>query len=367
MPRSWSKVVNDLVACRTSVLGGHKLVCDSCDMEEYAYNSCRNRHCPKCQFLAKERWIEARKDELLPVQYFHVVFTIPHEFVPLIFCHDNNKQIGFDILFRAMSETLKEVAKTRLKADIGFTAVLHTWTQTLLKHPHIHAIVPGGGLSFDGQKWIKSRPDFFLPLRVLKEVFRGKFLQYFEEAYPDLSFPESVAPFQSPRAFKSLFLQAARKKWVIYAKAPFAGPEQVISYLGQYTHRIAISNHRIEKVENDQVTFRYRDSKNGNQTARLTLSAYDFMKRFLSHVLPPGYRRIRHFGFLASRSKTNDLEKCRQALNAGTIEAVKDETWQELMRRLTGNDVTKCPRCKSGCLQRIVVIRSSRQKWKNSS
>ncbi|NDF13537.1 MAG: IS91 family transposase, partial [Proteobacteria bacterium] len=357
MPRSWSKVVNSMVACRTAVLGGHKLECDHCDIEEYSYNSCRNRHCPKCQFLTKERWIQDRENDLLPVRYFHVVFTIPHELVPLIFCHDKNKQIGFDILFRAASETLKEVARTRLKAEIGFTAVLHTWTQTLLKHPHIHMIVPGGGLSLDGERWIQTRPNFFLPLKILSQVFRGKFLEYFEKAFSEFQFPESMARYASPDEFKMLLIDAARKDFVVYAKSPFAGPKQVIKYLGQYTHRIAISNHRIENVTADgQVTFRYRDSKNNNQTAHMTITALEFMRRFLGHVLPDGYCRIRHFGFLASRAKSEKLKLARKLLNAKVIEPVKDESWQVLMKRLTGHDVNRCPHCRVGTLVRVAVL-----------
>jgi hypothetical protein len=366
LPKSWAKVVNNMVACRTSVLGGHKFECDQCGEVEYSYNSCRNRHCTKCQFLTKERWITARKADLLPVKYFHVVFTIPHEFVPLIFCHDKNKKIGFDILFRATSETLKEVARSRLKIDIGFTAVLHTWTQTLLKHPHIHMIVPGGGLGLDGERWISSKENYLLPIRVLKKVFRGKFIEYFEKAFRHLSFPSSIARYQNPREFKSLLVAASRKDFVVYAKAPFNGPEQVIEYLGQYTHRIAISNHRIENIAADgKVTFRYRDSKNNNQTGHMTLEVLEFMKRFLGHVLPDRYCRIRHFGFLASRGKQKALEKCRKALKTKAIE-IKDESWQELMKRLTGKDINECPHCKRGKLICVATL-SPQQKWKNSS
>ena len=366
MPKSWAKVVNNMVACRTSRLGGHKLTCDGCGLEELSYNSCRNRHCTKCQFLTKERWIKAREDDLLPIRYFHVVFTIPHELVPLIFCHDKNKKIVFDILFKAAAETVKEVARTRLKAEIGFTAVLHTWTQTLLKHPHIHMIVPGGGLSVDGKKWISCRPNFFLPLKVLSRVFRGKFLEYFEKSFPEFSFPTWLAQYQSPKEFKSLLVATAKKDFIVYAKAPFAGPKQVIKYLGQYTHRIAISNHRIKNVTPDgQVTFKYRDSKNDNQPGHLTLPVLEFMKRFLGHVLPDGYCRIRHYGFLSSRAKTASLTLCRKLLNAKIIETTKDESWQSLMQRLTGQDVTRCSHCKCGTLIRVTIL--PEKKWRNSS
>lgn len=368
MPKSWAKVVNDMVACRTSVLGGHKLECDSCKQVEYSYNSCGNRHCTKCQFLTKERWIFDRTAELLPVGYFHSVFAPPHEFVPLIFCHDKNKKIAFDILFRATSETLKEVARSQLKAEIGFTAVLHTWTQTMLKHPHIHVIVPGGGFSLDGSRWVSCKPDFFLPIKILQKVFRGKFLEYFEKSYSQFQFPSVwVAQYQDPKEFKRLLVQMAKKDFVVYAKAPFAGPKQVIEYLGQYTHRIAISNHRIVNVTPDgDVTFRYRDSKNDNKTAHMTLPAKEFMRRFLGHVLPSGYCRLRHYGFLSSRSKSKSLQKARKLLNARKIEPVKSEDWQELMKRITGHDVDICTHCKSGQLVRVGTLLSQR-KWRNSS
>lgn len=368
MPKSWAKVVNAMVACRTSVLGGHKLECDKCEYTEYSYNSCGNRHCTKCQFLTKERWIKKRTSELLPVGYFHVVFTIPHEFVPLIFCHDKNKKIGFEILFKAMSETLKEVARTRLKAEIGFTAVLHTWTQTMLKHPHIHVIVPGGGLSLDGERWVSCRPNFFLPLKILQRVFRGKFLEYFEKSFNELQFPSAwIAKYQDPVEFKRLLKEAAAKDFVVYAKAPFAGPKQVIAYLGQYTHRIAISNHRIENVTPEGlVTFKYRDSKNDNQTSRMTLPALEFMQRFLGHVLPSGFSRIRHYGFLSSRAKAKKLEEARKLLNARKIESVPDENWKQLMARITGQDIDKCPCCKTGQLERVATL-VGQHKWRNSS
>jgi hypothetical protein len=357
-----------MVACRTLVLGGHKLECDHCGEVEYLYNSCGNRHCTKCQFLTKERWINDRMAELLPVTYFHAVFAPPHEFVPLIYCHDKNKKIGFDVLFRASAETLKEVAESRLGIKIGFTSVLHTWSQTLLKHPHVHIIVPGGGISLDQERWINTRPDFFLPLKILSQVFRAKFLDYFERAYPELLFSQTeVARYQSHREFKRLLIAASKKDFIVYAKEPFLGPKQVIKYLGQYTHRIAISNHRIEHVTPDgQVTFRYRDSKNDNKQSRMTITALEFMKRFLAHVLPSGYCRIRHYGFLSSRGKKKSLTLARKLLGARTIETVKNEPWEKLLIRLTGEDPSRCPHCTRGTLVRIALILGAR-KWRNSS
>lgn len=348
-----AKVVSDIVKCRTQELGGHRLSCDDCDFEEYSYNSCRNRHCPKCQFLAQKRWIEARAAELLPVQYFHCVFSIPHVLNPLIWI---NKKITYDILFKSMSETLKEVAEKRLKAHIGFTAVLHTWGQTLTDHAHIHAIVPGGGINFDGSKWISAKQNYFLPGKILAKVFQGKFLNYFEQAYPKLNLVGRGAKYKNKQAFKSLLIEAAKTDWVVFAKAPFAGPKQVIEYLGNYTHRIAISNHRIKAIEQNQVTFSYKDRSDNNKPKLMTLDAAEFMRRFLLHVLPRKFVRMRHFGLLGSRDKQKKIDLARELLKAGKIEKIKDENWQAFLLRVTGHDVTLCPVCKKGHLQIIETI-----------
>lgn len=347
-----AKVVSDIMNCRTSVLGGHRLKCDSCDHEEYSYNSCRNRHCPKCQFLAQAKWVDARKAELLPTEYFHMVFTVPHELNPVIFA---NKKIGFDILFKAMSETLKEVAERRLKARIGFTAVLHTWSQTLNEHAHIHAIVPGGGLSLDGQKWISARRGYFLPIKVLSKVFRGKYLSFLEEAYPKLKFDTSH--FIDASHFKTILKAASCKEWVVYAKAPFLGPAQVLEYLGNYTHRIAISNYRIESIDGGKVTFRYKDRTDANKAKMLSLPVREFVRRFLSHVLPNKFVRIRHFGFLGSRLKQQNIQKARDCLNVKSkIEVIKDGDYKQLLLRLIGIDVTACACCKRGRMIEVAVI-----------
>jgi hypothetical protein len=337
-----SKVVSDIVNCRTSVLGGHRLECNACNYSEYSYNSCRNRHCPKCQFLAQAKWVDARKAELLPVQYFHMVFTVPHELNGIIWA---NKKI-----FQAMSKTLKEVAENRLQAKIGFTAVLHTWSQTLGRHAHIHAIVPGGGLSLDGKNWISADQGYFLPIKILSAVFRAKFLELLEEAFAKLKFSDSIADFSNQNKFKNLLLQAARHEWVVYAKAPFAGPGKVLEYLGNYTHRIAISNYRIEEVTETHVTFKYKDRSDGNKTKSLTLPAQEFIDRFLAHALPGKFVRLRHFGFLGSKGKEKNLATARIFLNARKIEKAKDENWRELLKRLTGADISLCPCCKKGSL-----------------
>ena len=353
LPTNESKVVSDVLNCRTSVLGGHRLKCDACDHEEYSYNSCRNRHCPKCQFLAQAKWVEARKAELLPVEYFHVVFTVPHELNPIIWA---NKKISFDILFKSMSETLKEVAERRLRAKVGFSAVVHTWSQTLNEHAHIHAIVPGGGLSLDGNKWIKAKRGYFLPTQVLSKVFRGKYLSYLEAAYGKLKFDSATCDLSGSQ-FKKALVAASRKKWVVYAKAPFAGPAQVLEYLGNYTHRIAISNYRIEALEDGFVTFRYKDRTDGNKSKLMRLSIQEFTRRFLSHVLPCKFVRIRHFGFLGSRQKHKNIEMARECLGVKErVEVIVGEDYKQLLKRLVGVDVSLCPCCKQGHMIEVSEI-----------
>lgn len=353
LPKTEAKVVADIINCRTSVLGGHRLKCDSCAHEEFSYNSCRNRHCPKCQYLAQVKWVEARKAELLPTEYFHVVFTVPHELNRIIWA---NKKIGYDILFQAMSETLKEVGERRLKAKIGFTAVLHTWSQTLNEHAHIHAIVPGGGLSLDGTKWISAKRGYFLPLKILSTVFRGKYLELLERAYTRLKFDE-IPDLANPAHFKDALIAASRKTWVVYAKAPFAGPARVLEYLGNYTHRIAISNYRIESMDGTHVSFRYKDRTDGNAEKLMRLPIGEFTRRYLSHVLPNKFVRIRHFGFLGSRTKVKNIEIARACLKVKSrVEIVKDEDYKQLLKRLIGVDVTVCPCCKVGKLIEVATL-----------
>ena len=354
LSKNESKVVADVMNCRTSVLGGHHLKCGDCDYEQFSYNSCRNRHCPKCQFLTQKKWVEARKSELLPVEYFHMVFTVPHELNHIIW---SNKKICFDILFKAMSETIKEVGETRLKAKLGFTAVLHTWSQTLNQHAHIHAIVPGGGLSFDSKKWIKAKAGYFLPIKVLSKVFRGKYLSMLEKDFSKIKFESTIPELSKEADFKNVLKQASCKEWVVYAKAPFAGPERVLEYLGNYTHRIAISNYRIEAIEDGCVVFRYKDRSDGNKSKLMRLPAEGFIRRFLSHVLPQKFVRIRHFGFLGSRLKQKNIQTARACLGSPkNINVVKDEDYKALLQRLVGVDVTKCPCCKTGTLIEMTEI-----------
>lgn len=342
------RVVRSITNCRTAALGGHVQECDRCGHQEISYNSCRDRHCPKCGGLKEARWVEARQADLLPVEYFHVVFTLPDVLNPLFL---GNPRVAYDLLFASVAETLQEVAlnSKNLGARIGFTAVLHTWTQTLLFHPHVHLIVPGGGISPGGNRWIPAKPGFFLPVHVLSKVFRGKLLSKFEAAIEKggVTAPKGNA--------RELLWKAAQKKWVVYAKAPFAGPEQVLRYLGRYTHRIAISNERLVSLESDRVTFRWKDRAHGNANKLMTLDAVALLRRFLLHVLPSGMVRIRHYGFLANAVRRREVSRCRELLgspgpHAGEQEESVPESWQDTLLRLTGRDVTCCPRCNVGRL-----------------
>jgi hypothetical protein len=303
--------------CRTAILGGNLNACDRCGHRVNSYNSCRNRHCPKCQAAAREKWLADRTAELLPVPYFHVVFTLPHLLAPLAL---QNKRVLYGILFRAVSETLLEVAADpkHLGANIGFLGVLHTWGQNLSHHPHIHCVVPGGGLSPDRSSWIGSGDHFLLPIKVLSRVFRGKFLAFLRKAFRQgkLQFHGALAELATHRGFGCLLRKAYGCEWVVYTKPPFGGPEHVIRYLARYTHRVAISNHRIVSVADGQVTFLWKDYAHGNKQKKMTIAAAEFLRRFFQHILPKGFVRIRHFGFLANRQRKALLERCRDLLNA---------------------------------------------------
>jgi hypothetical protein len=313
------RVLRAIVNCRTAALGGHVESCDQCGHSAISYNSCRNRHCPKCQGAARERWLAERSEELLPVPYFHVVFTLPQQLAPLAL---QNKRVVYGILFRAAAETLIQVAadEKRLGADIGFLAVLHTWGQTLQHHPHLHCVIPGGGLSPDRTRWIPSRSHFFLPVKVLSRVFRGKFVSMLRGAFRKgkLQFHGRLVELRGQSSFSALLNKAYNQEWVVYTKPPFGGPEQVLRYLARYTHRVAISNHRLLSVADGHVTFRWKDYAHGGKKKQMTLTAGEFLRRFLLHLLPKGFVRIRHFGFLANRQRKVLLEKCRVALSVPT-------------------------------------------------
>jgi hypothetical protein len=325
--------LKELAVCRTAALGGHLDQCDQCGLRQPSYNSCRNRHCPKCQAAARGEWLEARRAELLPVGYFHVVFTLPEEMAQIAL---QNKAVLYELLFRTSAQTLQEIAADprHLGATIGFLSVLHTWGQNLLHHPHIHCVVPGGGISPDGTQWIASPPNFFLPVRVLSRVFRGKFLAGLRRAWRrgELSFHGSLEPLRDDREFQRLVDRAYRREWVVYAKPPFGGAEQVLKYLARYTHRVAISNHRLVSMDDDRVTFHWKDYARGGRCATMTLRAVEFLRRFLLHVLPSGFQRLRRYGFLANGHGQTKLELCRRLLQQtshaadATVKSVAEET-----------------------------------------
>ena len=350
--------------CRTAALGGHKDQCDHCGHLEISYNSCRNRHCPKCQTLRKEKWIEARRKDLLPIEYFHVVFTLPAELNPLV---SMNPQLLYDLLFHSASETLAELASDpkHLGAKVGMIGILHTWGQNLMDHPHLHWIVTGGGLSSDGRRWRSCRKGFFIPIRVLSALFRGKFLSLLKEGFQrgDLVFPAHLRHLQDPADFETFRRHLYRKKWVVYCKPPFDGPEGVLQYFGRYTHRIAISNNRLLTLQDGKVSFLWRDYADHNRQKTMTLKADEFIRRFLLHVLPARYVRIRHFGLLANRNRKDHIALCRKILEDGktvTKENDRPETWQEQLLRICGIDVTICPVCQKGRMFRIELLRPYR-------
>ena len=334
------RAVRDIVACRTERLGGHLEVCSTCGFSRGSYNSCRNRHCPKCQILKQALWAEAQEALLLPTLYFQIVFTIPRELHAFF---RRAPELCLTLLFDAVSETLTEVARTRLKATIGFTAVLHTWNQQLGFHPHLHCVVPAGGLSLDGSRWIPTSKRFFLPVKALRRLFRGKLLAKIERALRKGDILTDLA--------KDLaLLRSTPKTWNVYAKPPLAGPGHVVRYLSRYVHRIAIANSRITNYDGNSVTFRYKDRAHGNLTQHRTLTGPDFARLFLQHVLPPRFVRIRHYGILAARCR-EDLARCRELLGAQPAPPrVKDASWLVAFERLFGSNPLRCPACRTGVL-----------------
>jgi len=341
------RTFRDICACRTAELGAHVEQCDQCPHQAIAYNSCRNRNCPKCQSTARDKWLAARTAELLPVPYCHVVFTLPHEISALAL---QNQRVIYGILFRAVSETLVAIAADprRLGADIGFMAVLHTWNQQMLFHPHVHCVVPSGGLFPDRSRWISSRARFFLPVKVLAKLFRGKFLAFLASAFrkKKLHFAGSLEHLKTPSVFDRFLRQLRSKKWVVYAKRPFGGPQYVIRYLARYTHRVAISNGRLIEMKDGQVTLRWRDSADGNQHKLMTLDAVEFIRRYLLHILPSGFVKIRHFGFLANRNRRDDLMLCRALLPTQI-----DQPSDSLTAKQRNAVQRKCPICQTGTLR----------------
>lgn len=357
LSRGQRRVMSAIERCRTAALGGHVEQCDACGHQRIAFNSCRNRHCPKCQALTRAQWLEDRRAELLPVEYFHVVFTLPQEIAAIAY---QNKAVVYDLLFRATAETLRTIAADprHLGAEIGFIAILHTWGQNLLHHPHLHCVVPGGGLSPDGQRWIACRPGFFLPVRVLSRLFRRLFLTMLKQAFAAgaLKFHNALAELEGPGTFARYLAPTARAEWVVYAKPPFGGPERVLEYLGRYTHRVAIANSRLVAFADGQVAFRWKDYRHASRQKVMRLEAGEFVRRFLLHVLPSGFQRIRHYGWLANRSRAAKLERCRQLLEVRTpapVPADEPDDYRDRYQRLTGVSLWECPHCRRG---RMVCI-----------
>ena len=358
------RVMTAIERCRTAALGGHVEQCDACGHQRIWYNSCRNRHCPKCQSLARAQWLEDRRCELLATPYFHVVFTLPEE-IAAIACH--NKAVVYGILFRAAAETLRAIGADpkHLGAELGFFAVLHTWGQALLYHPHLHCVVAGGGLSADRTRWIACRSNFFLSVRVLARLFRRRFLEYLENAFDadKLTFFGALQPLRDRRAFLRHLGPARKTEWVVYAKPPFAGPEQVLAYVARYTHRVAISNDRLISVDDDKVRFRWKDYRNANRQKTMTLGADEFIRRFLLHVLPDGFQRIRYYGFLGNRWREDKLTRCCQLLAMPQPEPLAGDAatdYRDRYEEITGASLTECPACHHGRMLLVELINATK-------
>jgi Putative transposase/Transposase zinc-binding domain len=361
------RVMTAIEVCRTAALGGHLERCEECGQERNCFNSCRDRHCPKCQSLARAQWIEDRQSELLEVPYYHVVFTIPEEIAAIAY---QNKEVVYGILFRATAETLQTIAADpqHLGAEIGFFAVLHSWGQNLLFHPHLHCVVPGGGLSPDGQRWSSCRPGFFLPVRVLSRLFRRLFLESLQRAFDSghLKFFTALEPLRERHTFARLLARARAVEWVVYAKRPFAGPQQVLDYVGRYTHRVALCNQRLLDIGNDQVRFQWKDYRHGDRVKTMTLSAQEFIRRFLLHVLPNGFRRIRYYGFLGNRHRREKLDQCRRLLAMPipdqSAASLPRQDYRDRYEELTGRSLRQCPHCQHGHMVLVAILPRSPDK-----
>ena len=355
------RVMTALAQCRTAALGGHVEQCDACGHRRVWYNSCRNRHCPTCQSLARAAWIAARQADLLETEYFHVVFTMPQAIAAIAL---QNKAVVYTILFRATAETLRTIAADprHLGAAIGFFAVLHTWGQTLVHHPHLHCVVPGGGPSLDGTRWVACRPGFFLPVRVLSRLFRRLFLTALDTAFAAdaLQFFGALAPLRDRHAFRQHLAPARQTDWVVYAKPPFAGPQQVLDYVGRYTHRVAIANARLVDIDEGHVRFRYKNYREAHpQPHTMTLPAGEFLRRFLLHVLPAGFHRMRYYGVLGNRHRRAQLARCRQLLGTSappTVAVPAPADYRDRYEALTGRSLRACPICHDGHMAVIEAL-----------
>lgn len=359
IPTLHHRVMDQIEKCRTADMGGHTEQCDQCGFRRNAYNSCGNRHCPKCHTGDREKWLNDRRSELLPVGYFHNVFTLPHELNPLILC---NMEIMLNILFAAVSETLQVFASDpqwKLKGQLGFIAVLHTWSQTLMDHFHLHCLIPGGALSFDKSQWNPSNKKFLFKTASLAKEFKKRYIDKLLEVYEndELIFPGNTTETGTIRGFQELIDTLWSKEWIVYSKKPFSGPEKVLEYLGRYTHRVAISNHRIKSIDNGQVVFTYRDREDDYKMKEMTLKADEFIRRFLLHILPKNYMKIRYFGFMFHRDKKENIEIIRKLITPDTeYKEPEKETLQEIMLRLTGTDITLCPECGRGRMVQVCEI-----------
>jgi Putative transposase/Transposase zinc-binding domain len=355
--RAQRRALRAIATCRTAALGGHRAVCTACGVERITYNSCRNRHCPKCQRVATERWLASRRREILPIPYFHVVFTVPHLLNPLAQSHP---RLIYRLLFQAAASALTRFGRDprHLGGDLGGTAVLHTWGQTLTQHVHVHCIVTGGALARDGSRWIPARPGFLFPVRALAKVFRGRYLAGLRRAFDqrDLHLAGGLAALAEPAAFAAWLDELRQSAWVVYCKPPFAGPDHVLAYLGRYTHRVALSNDRLVGVADGGVRFRWRDYADGDRVKVMTLEVDEFLRRFLLHVVPDGLVRIRHFGLLANRRRPVALAQCRALLSQPPLPEAQPESARDLLLRLTGVDIERCPVCQLGMLHLVAVL-----------
>jgi hypothetical protein len=354
------RALRAIETCRTAALGGRRETCDHCGATRLTYNSCRNRHCPKCQTLTKERWLAARKADLLPIPYFHVVFTLPHDLNALA---QGNPRVIYTLLFRAAADTLLSFGydPRHLGGTIGITAILHTSGQTLAQHLHLHCLVTGGALSPDRTRWIHGRASFLFPVTALSTVFRAKYLAGLRRAFDvgALSFAAGTASLVDARCFAAFLTQLRATPWVVYAKQPFAGPEQVLDYLGRYTHRVALSNDRLVDHRDGQVRFRWKDYADHDRVKLMTVEADEFLRRFLLHIVPRGFMRIRHFGLLANRRRHDTVRRCRELLDGPPPEPVDAESATALLLRLTGVDVSRCPVCGNGRMQVTAIVEAA--------
>jgi hypothetical protein len=367
LPRHQLRLMRAIEICRTAALGGHVYECSQCGKRRIAYNSCGNRHCPKCGALARARWLHRRRAELLPTPYFHVVFTLPHLIADLAL---QNKQTIYDLLFRISTETLLAIARDprHLGAEIGFFGILHTWGQNLLHHPHIHYVIPGGGIGPDHDRWVACLPGFFLPVRVLSDHFRDHFLKALEKLFRrgQIQFTGTLAHLSNPEVFAQYLAPLHNTDWVVHAKPPFGGPPQVLEYLGRYTHRVAISNHRLVSLENGQVTFRWKDYRHEQRPCLMTLAADEFIRRFLLHALPDGFQRIRFGGFFANRHRRSKLALIRRLLVHPVTELLPlPKDCADLLAFLTGQIKDQCPHCHTGRMLRVEVLPPRR--WPDTS